>query len=74
MESVAFEKTCEQKSKARRSREADKISELEIMDNMIGSVLFERENIEFGISVRRPESTRYDALLDHNSNSHSNSN
>ena len=43
------------------------------MDVMIGSGLFQRENSEFGNSVRRPEIPSFDALIDHNSNSHSNS-
>ena len=40
---------------------------------MIRSTHFEREDNEFGKSARRPESPRYDALVDHNTNSHSNS-
>ena len=61
--------TRKEKSKARRSREAEMISDLENMDVMIGSGHSGREDIEFGNSVRRPESHRYDALTDNNSNS-----
>ena len=39
---------------------------------MIGSH-YEREDIEYGNSVRRLESPSNDALVDHNSNTHSNS-
>ena len=40
---------------------------------MIGSSHYEREDSEFGNSVRRPESPRYDPHIDHNFNAHSNS-
>ena len=39
---------------------------------MIGRDRFERDDREFGNSVRRPESPSYEALVDHNSNDHSN--
>ena len=58
-----------QKSKARRSRKADMISDLENMDVMIRSGHFEREDREVGNSVKKPESPSYDALIDHNYNS-----
>ena len=48
------------------SREADKK-----LDVMIESGHYEREDGEFGDSVRRPDSPSYDALIDRNSNSHS---
>ena len=40
---------------------------------MIESGDYEREDGDFGDSVRRPDSPSYDALIDRNSNSHSNS-
>ena len=40
---------------------------------MIGNGHFERDDSEFRNSVRWPESPRYDALIDHNGHSHSNS-
>ena len=43
------------------------------MDIILGSNHFEREDTEFGNSVRRPKSPSYDALVDLNTNSHSNS-
>ena len=50
------------------------ISELENMDVVISSSLSEREDdSEFGNSVRTSEMPSYDTILDHNSNSHSNS-
>ena len=48
------------------------LSDLENMDIMLGSNHFRREASEFGNSARRPESLSYDALVDHNTNSHSN--
>ena len=65
--------TRKQKSNARRSREADMISNLENINLMIRSGLSERENRDFGNSVMRPESPSFDALIDHSFNSHSNS-
>ena len=52
-----------QKSKARRSREADMISDLENIDVMIGSGHSEKEDSEIGNSVRRPESPTNAALI-----------
>ena len=66
--------TRKQTCKPRRSREADDmISDEENMDVMIGSSNYEREDCEFGNSIRRPESLSYDPRIDHNSNAHSNS-
>ena len=62
-----------QKSKSQKSQEAEMLSDLGKMDMMLGSDLFEREDSEFGYSARRPESPIYDALVDHSTNSHSNS-
>ena len=42
------------------------LSDLENMDILLGSNLFEREDSEFGNSARRPESPSYDSLVDHN--------
>ena len=64
--------TRKQKRKARRSREADMIPDLESMDVMIGSCHYEGEDSEFGNSVRKSDSPRYDALIYQNSNSSSN--
>ena len=57
-------------SEAKKSKEADMISDSENLDVMVVSDHFESENSEFGFLVRRPS---YDDLIDHNSNSHSNS-
>ena len=65
--------TRKQKNKTRRSREADMISDLENMDVMRGSSHYEREDREFGNSLRKLESPSNDALVDHNSNFHFNS-
>ena len=65
--------TRKQKSKPRKSREADMLSELECLDIMLGSNRLEREVTEFGNSVRRPESPSFIALADHDVNSHYNS-
>ena len=65
--------TKKQKSKARKSREAEMLSVLENVDIMLGSNRLEREESEFRNSVRRPESPSYNALANHDVNSHSNS-
>ena len=65
--------TGKQKRKARKSREAEMLSDLENMDIPLGSNHFQRDDSEFGNSARRPESPGYDTLVDHNTNSHSNS-
>ena len=49
------------------------ISDLENMGKMIGSGHYEREDNEFDISIRKPESPNHDTLIVHNSNSRSNS-
>ena len=56
--------TTKQKSKARSSREADMISDLQNMDVMIGQGHCETEDSESGYSVRRPESLSYDDLIE----------
>ena len=61
------------KSKARESREADMLSNIENMDIMLGSNHFEKEESELSNSVRRPERPCYNALSNHDLNSQSNS-
>ena len=65
--------TRKQKSRARKSREADKLSDIENLDIMLGSNHLETEESELSNSVRRPESPSYNALVNHDVNSHSNS-
>ena len=65
--------TRKQKSKARKSREADMLSDIENLDLMFGSNHLEREESELSNSVRRPESPSWNALVNHDVNSHSNS-
>ena len=65
--------TRKQKNKARKSREADMLSDIENPDIWLGSNRLEREEREFSNSVRRPESPSYNALVNHDVNSHSNS-
>ena len=65
--------TRKQESNARKSRETDMLSDTENMKIMLGSNHFEREENEHGSSVRRPERPSYNALTNHDSNSHSNS-
>ena len=62
-----------QKYRARKSREADMLSDIEILDIMLGSSHLEREESELSNSVRVPESPRFSALTNHDLNSHSNS-
>ena len=63
--------TRQYKSKARKSRKAELISDLEKVDIMLGSDTFEREDSESGSSARRHEVPSYDALIDHNTYSYS---
>ena len=65
--------TMKQKSKAIKSREADMLSKIENLDIMLGSNHLERAESELSYSVRRPESPSYNALVNHNVNSHFNS-
>ena len=55
------------------SRDEKLLSDLENMDMILGSNHYETKDSNFGNSTRRPESPRYDALIDHNSYFHSNS-
>ena len=64
--------TRKHKSQTRKSREAEMLSDLENMDIMLGSNHFERKDSEFGNSARRLECPNYDALIDNNTNSHTN--
>ena len=50
--------TRKHKSKAKKSREADMLLDIENMDIMLGSNHFEREENELGNTVRKPESPR----------------
>ena len=65
--------TRKQKSKVRKSKEADMLSDSENMDIMLGTNLFEREESELSNSIRRPGSPCYNALVNNDSNSHCNS-
>ena len=65
--------TRKQKSKARKSIEADIISDIENLDIMLGSNHLERQERELSNSVCRPESPSYNALVNHDVNSHFNS-
>ena len=65
--------TRNQKSKARKSREAEKLSDSENIDTMFGGKHFEREDSEFGNSARWPKGSSFYALVDHNTNYYSNS-
>ena len=63
----------EPKGKARKSRKADMLSDMENMDIMLSRNHFEREDREFNNSDRRPESTSSNASKNYDSNSHSTS-
>ena len=65
--------TRKQEIKSRKSREAEMLPDVENLDIMQGSNHSEREDSEFGNSASRPEIPSYVALVDHNTNSHSNS-
>ena len=62
--------TRKQKSKARKSRETDMLSDFENVDTLLCSNRREREQSEFSNSVRRPEIPSYNALVNHDVNSH----
>ena len=63
--------TRKQKSKARKSREADMLSDIENLDILLGSNQLKREESDFSNPVRRPESPSYIALVNHDVNFHS---
>ena len=62
-----------QKREVRKSREADMLSDIENMDILLGTNHFERDESELSKSVGRPESPSDNALVNNESNSHSNS-
>ena len=49
------------------------ISDLEKMDETVGSCHYKTEDSEFGTSVSRPKRSSYDASVNHNANTHSKS-
>ena len=65
--------TRKQKKRARKSREADMLSDIENLDIRLGGNRLEWEESEFSNSVRKPENLSYNALANHDVNSHSNS-
>ena len=65
--------TLKQKSRARKSREAKMLSEFGNRDIMLDSNHFEREDSEFRNSASRLKIPNYDALLDRNTKSRTNS-
>ena len=65
--------TRKRRIRARKSREADMLSDIENLDIMLGSNHLEREGSEISNSVRRPESPSYTALTSSDINSLSNS-
>ena len=62
--------TTRKQKKARKSREADMLSDIENFDVMLGGNHLEREESEISNHGRRPESPSYDTLLNQNGNSH----
>ena len=65
--------TRKQKKKAGKSREAYMLSDIENLEILLRSNRLEREENEFSNSVRRPESPSYNAFVNYDTNSHSNS-
>ena len=65
--------TRKQQKEARKSGEADMLSDIESLNIMLCSNCLKREESEFSNSVRRPESPSYNALVNHDVNSHFNS-
>ena len=65
--------TRKHKSEARKSRQADMLSDIENLDIMLGCNRLGREESEISSSVRTPEISCYNALVNHDVNSHSNS-
>ena len=61
------------KSKARKSREADMLSDIGILDIMLGGNNLENEESESSNFDRRPDSPCYDTSVNQNTNYHSNS-
>ena len=65
--------TTRKQKKARKSREAEMLSDIENLDIMLGGNHLEREESENSNSGRRPESPSYDTLLNQVGSSRSNS-
>ena len=65
--------TTRKQKKARKSRESDMLSDIENFDIMLGGNNLETEERESSNSGRRPDSSCYDASMNQNTNSHSNS-
>ena len=65
--------TTREQKKARKSRGAEMFSDIENFDIMLGEINPDREESELSNSVRRPENTRYNALVNHGVKSLSNS-
>ena len=65
--------TSKQKGNARKSRDADMISDIENVHIWLGSNHLESERSGLSNSVRRRERSSYNALVNHDVNSHSNS-
>ena len=65
--------TRKQQKEARKSGEADMLSDIGSLNIMLGSNCLKREESEFSNSVRRPESPSYNAMVNHDVSSHFNS-
>ena len=61
--------TRKQKRKARKSREADMLSDIENLDIMLGGNNLVREESESSNFGRRPDSPCYDTSVNQNTNS-----
>ena len=59
--------------KAKESREKDMLSDIEILDIILGGNSLERDESELSNSGRRPDSPRYNNLMNQDTNSHPNS-
>ena len=65
--------TTRKQKKARKSREQEMLYDIEKLDIMLGENNLEREESESSNLGRRPESPSYNALINQNVQSHSNS-
>ena len=65
--------TTRKQKRARKSTEADMLSDIKNLDIMFGGKRFEREESESSNFGRRPDSPCYDTSVNKNTNSHSNS-
>ena len=59
--------TTRKQKKARKSREVNMLSDIENLDVMLGGNHLKRDESEISNHGRRPESPRYDTLLNQNS-------